>query len=153
MLAWDSGLPTFADAEAIGRSALLGALWSGVTRDVAFVGQALRVAAEQAAGQRVAARFQHAVADAGAKRQAPGQSSPPPIDDLYWAYQILGVLPTATDREIHEAWRKRRMQNHPDHAAQEPAEFARRSRFSAEINRARDIIENHRSGGARRSRA
>jgi curved DNA-binding protein CbpA len=63
------------------------------------------------------------------------------------------VLPTATDREIHEAWRKRRKQNHPDHAAQDPAEFARRSRFSAEINRARDIIENHRSGGARRPHA
>jgi DnaJ domain len=153
MLAWDSGLPAFADAEAIGRSALLGALWSGVTRDVAFVGQALRVAAEQAAGQRVAARFEHAVADGGAKREAPGPSSPPPIDDLYWAYQILGVLPTATDREIHEAWRKRRKQNHPDHAAQDPAEFARRSRFSADINRARDIIENHRSGGARRPHA
>ena len=150
MLAWDAGLPAFADVEAIGRSALLGALWSGVTRDMAFVGQAVRIAAEQVAGQRVAARFRQALADGGARRADPGQPSPPPIDDLYWAYQMLGVLPTATDREVHDAWRKRRMQNHPDHAGQDRAEFDRRSRFSAEINRARDIIVSHRSGGTHR---
>ena len=34
MLAWDSGLPTFADIEAIARSGLLGVVWSGVTRDL-----------------------------------------------------------------------------------------------------------------------
>ena len=63
---------------------------------------------------------------------------------------MLGVLPTATDREVHDAWRRRRMQNHPDQAAGDPAEFERRSRLSADINRARDIIMDHRSGRARR---
>lgn len=151
MLAWDAGLPTFADVEAIARSALLGAIVSGFTRDAAFMGQALYMATEQVAAQRVAVLFRHAVADGRAKRRAPGQSSPPPIDDLYWAYQALGVLPTATDCEVHDAWRRRRIETHPDRAAQDRAEFDRRSRISVEINRARDIIVNHRSGGTRRA--
>ncbi len=151
MLAWDAGLPTFADVEAIARSALLGAIWSGVTRDMAFVGQALYQATEQVAAQRVALLFRHAVANGGANRRPSGQSSASPIDDLYWAYQILGVLPTATDREVHDAWRRRRVEIHPDHTAQDPVEFERRSRISAEINHARDVILNYRSGGTRRA--
>lgn len=149
MLAWDAGLPTFADLEALARSALLGALWSGVTRNVGFVGQALYLATEQVAAHRVAARFRHAVADEGPDRRASEPASAPPVADVYWAYQMLGVLPTATDREVHDAWRRRRTQNHPDQAASDPAEFERRSRLSAEINRARDIIVEHRSGGTR----
>ena len=151
MLAWDVGLPTFADVQAIARSALLGAIWSGFTHDVAFVGKALRLATEQVAAHRVAVLFRHAVVNGGANRQASDQPDPHPIDDLYWAYQTLGVLPTATDREVHEAWRRRRAKTHPDHAAQDPAEFERRSRISAEINRARDTILNYRSGATHRS--
>lgn len=151
MLAWDAGLPTFADVEAMARSALLGAVCSGVLRDAGYLGQALRRAAEQLAAHRVAMRFRHAVADRGASRRAAGDDSQAPIDDdLYWAYQMLGVLPTATDREIHEAWRRRRVENHPDHA-QDQMEFERRTRISAAINRARDTIVSHRSGGARRA--
>jgi len=153
MLAWDAGLPAFADVAAIARSALLGIIWSGVTHDVAFVGQALHQATEQVAAQRVAMLFRHAVANGDANRRASGQSSPPHVDDLYWAYQMLGVLPTATDHEVHESWRRRRAETHPDHAGQDPAEFERRSRISAEINHARDIILSYRSGGTRRASA
>ena len=150
MIDWDAGLPSLADVQAMARSVLLGAVWSSVTRDVAFVGQALRMAAEQIAGARVAAKFRHAAADRE-RRQEAGAAGARPVDDLFWAYQVLGVLPTATDREVHEAWQRRRRETHPDLAAGDPAEFARRSRISADINRARDIIVNRRSGGSRRA--
>jgi len=151
MLAWDAGLPAFADVAAIARSALLGALWAGVTRDVTFVGQALHLAADQASGERVAARFRRVSAEEPTSRGAREPQPPPPREDLYWAYQVLGVGPSATDREVQDAWRRRQKESHPDHAAQDPAEFERRSRLSAEINRARDIITEHRAGGARRA--
>jgi DnaJ-domain-containing protein 1 len=128
-------------------------VWSGVTRNAAFVRQALRVAAEQAAAERTAGRFRHAAASEGPRRQDPGAAAEPAQDDVYRAYQTLGVQPTATDREVYQAWRKRRVENHPDHAAQDPAEFARRSRISAEINRARDVIEAHRAGRPHGARA
>jgi hypothetical protein len=139
MLAWDAGLPALDDVAAIARSALLGALWSGVTRNVAFVGQAVQVAAEELAAQRVAFTFRHAVS-----REAPRAARAD--SDYYWACQVLGVSPTATDQEVHEAWRKRRMDCHPDHTAHDPGEFERRSRVSADINRARDVIVEHRGG-------
>ena len=153
MLAWDTGLPTFADIEAIARSALLGAIWSGVSRDAAFIGQALRVAAEQVAAYRVAVRFRYAASEVRAEREAAGPSRPRPVDELFWAYQMLGVLPTATDQEVHQAWRRRRMEHHPDAVAGNPEEFARRSQISADINRARDIIVNYRAAYTRGSYA
>ena len=153
MLAWDVGLPAFEDVVAIAHSAVLGAVWSSVTRDLAFVGRALRLATEQVAAERVAARFRYAVANGGASDRGSDWSGPGPADDLYWAYQTLGVVPTATDREIHEAWRRARAAAHPDHAAQDPAEFARRGRISVEINRARDVIVHRRSGSASRATA
>src|SRR5262249_59145394 len=106
MLAWDAGLPAFADVAAIARSALLGVIWSTVTHDLAFAGKALHVATEQAAAERVAALFRHAIANGGTNYQASDWSTPPPVDDLYQAYQTLGVVPTATDREVHDAWRR-----------------------------------------------
>jgi hypothetical protein len=151
LVAWDAGLPTFSDASAIARSALLGAVWSGVSRDVAFVSHALRFAADHAAGQRVAAAFRYVIDNPAAENQAASEPAAPPIDDVFWAYSMLGVLPTATDREIHEAWRRKRREAHPDHAGDDAAEFERRSRISRDINRARDIIVAYRSGGARRA--
>jgi hypothetical protein len=151
LVAWDAGLPTVADATAIARSALLGAVWSGVSRDVSFVQQALRLAADHAAGQRVAAAFRYVIESPAADRQTSSGPDAAPADDVYWAYQTLGVLPTATDREIHEAWRRKRRDDHPDHAVGDAAEFERRSRASRDINRARDIIAQYRSGGARRA--
>lgn len=150
--AWDAGLPTFDDVEAIARSGLLGAVVSGITRDLTFVRQALRQASEQIVAQRIAARFRTAAAADRARRPSGGASTPPPAYDLFWAYRTLGVLPTATDREVHAAWRRRRMEVHPDQMAQDPAEFARRSALSAEINHARDIIMEHRGAGPRRAR-
>ena len=81
----------------------------------------------------------------------PGDAPPPPFDDLRWAYQTLGVPSTASDREIHLAWRQKRIENHPDHAGADRAEFDRRSRISAEINRARDIIIASRADYGRRA--
>jgi hypothetical protein len=151
LVAWDAGLPTFADVTAIARSAILGAVWSGVSGDVSFVSHALRIAADQAAGQRVAAVFRYVIENPTAERQPAGEPGPPPVDDVYWAYQVLGVLPTASDREVYEAWRRRRRDAHPDHAVGDATEFERRSRISRDINRARDIIVDYRSGGARRA--
>lgn len=153
MLAWDAGLPAFGDIAAIARSALLGVVWSGVTRDLGFVGQALHVAADQVSGDRVAAHFQR-VAEEGPTARGPEGAAPPPPpprEDVYWAYQVLGVGPEASDREVQEAWRRRQKESHPDHAAGDPAEYERRSRVSAEINRARDVIMEYRAGGARRA--
>ncbi len=151
MLAWDAGLPGFADVGAIARSALVGAIWSSVTRDAAFVGHALHVAAEKAAAQGTAVRFRLAIAEESAPREARDHDPAPPREDVYWAYQVLGVAPMATDRDVHDAWRRRQKEHHPDHAAQDPVEFARRTRLSAEINRARDVIFEHRGRGARRA--
>jgi hypothetical protein len=56
-LAWDSGLPAGADLAAIVRSAVLGAVWSGVTGRLAFLAEALYFAAEEATAGRVASAF------------------------------------------------------------------------------------------------
>jgi hypothetical protein len=144
MLAWDAGLPVFGDVAALGRSALVGALFSGIGRDLAFIAQALQVAADQVAAERLAWTFREAIAGERTRRQTARETRSSPVDELYWAYQVLGVLPTATDREVHDAWRRRRAETHPDHAGGDPVEFERRSRLSRDINHARDVIVNHR---------
>jgi DnaJ domain len=144
LLAWDAGLPVFADIAALGRSALLGAVFSGIGSDLTLIGHALHVAADQVAAERLAWLFREAMASERAYRQPPRETSSTRVDELYWAYQVLGVLPTATDREIHDAWRRRRAETHPDHAVGDPTEFERRSRLSRDINHARDVIVNHR---------
>jgi hypothetical protein len=149
MLAWDAGLPALDDVAALARSALLGAVWSGFSSDLAFLRQAVYAAADQVAAQRMVLLFRQAIAGAQSRREAARDPDPPPADELFWAYQVLGVLPTATDREVHVAWRRRRSETHPDHAASDPIEFERRSRLSRDINRARDIVVNHRYPGTR----
>lgn len=151
LVAWDPGLPTFADATNIARSAMLGAVWSGVSRDISFVTHALRFAADHSAGQRVAATFRYVIDNPAADTQSTSEPDAAPVDDVFWAYQMLGVLPTASDREVHEAWRRKRREAHPDHSGGDAAEFERRSRISRDLNRARDIITAYRSGGARRA--
>jgi hypothetical protein len=170
VLAWDLGLPTAADARTMAHGALLGAIWSGLTRNLSFVAQALRLAADEVAAQRMAVAFRAATmaADQPEWRRPPpasGPSRPPPgsphpprppwttDDELLRAYQTLGVSPAATDQEVQQAWRRRRVELHPDGAARDPAEFARRSRISVELNRARDVIFAHRGGTAGRRRA
>ena len=154
MLAWDAGLPALADVSAIAQSALLGVVFSSLMSDLLFVVSALRLAADQVAAPRVALKFKQ-VAAGRTRRQAGAASAPPPIDEVRWAYETLAVAPSATDREVHQAWRRRRVEMHPDVAAGDPAEFERRSRISADINRARDIIVSHRArgGGAAEARA
>ena len=154
MLAWDAGLPAWTDVGGIFRGALLGVIWSGLTNDVSFMTYALRFSAEHVAAQRVVLKFREAAAAPGRRqtRSAPSCDAPP-IDEIRWAYQMLGVSPTATDRDVHLAWRRKRMENHPDHAGSDRAEFERRSRLSADINRARDIIVASRSEPYRRQAA
>lgn len=147
LIAWEPGLPTLADGMAMARSALLGVVWSSVSRDSSFVTQALRFAADQAAGQRAAAAFRYAIENPATGRDDTGEPLRAPADDVYWAYQVLGVLPTASDREVYEAWRRKRREAHPDLAAGDVTEFERRSRISQDVNRARDIIVQYRSGG------
>ena len=149
LLAWDGGLPGFGDVSALARSALLGAVWSGISSDLTFVRQALFLAADQTAAERILRIFNQAIADADAHRDAGQAANAPPADELYRAYRILGVVPTATDREVHEAWRRRRAEAHPDRAVNDPVEFERRSRVSRDVNLARDIIGKHRHGGTR----
>ena len=155
MLAWDAGLPAWADAGGIFRGALLGVIWSGLTNDVSFMTYALRFSADHVAAQRVVLKFREAAAapDPRQTRAAPSGGAAPPIDEIHWAYQMLGVPPTATDRDVHLAWRRKRVENHPDHAGSDRAEFERRSRLSADINRARDIIVASRSEYERRRAA
>ena len=152
MLAWDAGLPGLEDVAALTRSALLGALWSGVSSDLTFIGKALQIAADQIAAERVAAGFHQAIAG-GPRFSAHREADPCRVDDPSWAYQTLGVTPASTDREVHEAWRRRRKESHPDHAADDPEEFERRNHISREINHARDVIARHRYPGARESAA
>jgi hypothetical protein len=153
MLAWDSGLPTLAELEIIGRSALVGLVFSGVTNNLSFIVQALRLAFDHAVAHRVSRVFSEAAAQR-AYRRPRTQSSPPPVDEVRWAFDVLRVQPTATDREVHQAWRRRRIEVHPDGAAGDAVEFERRSRISVDVNRARDIIVAHRaSGDPQRARA
>jgi hypothetical protein len=155
VLAWDSGLPIAADARTMAHSALLGAIWSGLTRDLSYVVQAVRLAADDAAAQRMAAAFHAAaVAPEPSRERRPPPAAPRSTDDeLLRAYETLGVSPTATDEEVQQAWRRRRVKLHPDSAARDPAEFERRSRISVELNRARDIIFAHRRRTAGRRTA
>jgi hypothetical protein len=148
MLSWDGGLPTVNDLEAILRSAIVGVACSGISRDPSFIGQALRLGVEHAAAQRVAARFRHAAAPPRSHARREGAATSPSTDDVFWAYQTLGVMPTASDHEVYRAWRRRRTECHPDRVMDDPVEFERRSRLSADINRARDIIVDYRRGAA-----
>jgi hypothetical protein len=146
MLAWDAGLPTADDVTALGHGALIGLLFSTFASDWLFLVRAIHLAIDQVAAPRVALKFTQ-VAASRTRRRAAAQS-PPPLDDVQWAYDVLGVAPTATDREVQQAWRRRRIEMHPDAVAGDAAEFARRSRISVDINRARDIILDHRSRAA-----
>lgn len=143
MLAWDAGLPAAADVTTLGHGALIGLVFSTFAADWLFLVRAIHLAADQVAAPRVALKFKQVAA--GRTRRRAASQPPPPLDDVQWAYDVLGVVPTASDREVQQAWRRRRIEMHPDAVAGDAAEFARRSRISVDINRARDIILDHRS--------
>ena len=148
MLAWDSGLPTRDDVPAIARASLLGVVAYVFTKDVAFLGKAVRFATDEVTAVRLSDRFRQAFEHR--RGDEPPPPRPPSEDELSRAYRTLGVSPAATDQEVEAAWRDLRVRYHPDLAAGDPVEFARRGRLAAELNRARDVIRNHR---ARRARA
>lgn len=144
MLAWDSGLPAAGDGKRIIRGSLVGAAVSLFTRNLKFVSMAIQFAAETAAAERVAIRFQRAAAD---HRENPRKSSAysgSTSDDLANAYRVLQVEPTASDDEVNQAWRELMQKYHPDRAARDSDEFERLSRICVEFNRARDTIRYHR---------
>jgi hypothetical protein len=151
MLAWEPGIPTFADAPHFVPGALLGAAWWARTQDLTFLVRALRHVADQVTAQRIASSFRAAAAAPPGHRRAwsppgsPGRATSQ--RDVSWACEVLGVSTSASADEIRSAWRKRRMETHPDQAAGDPAEFERRSAMAAEINRAREILL-----GSRRAR-
>jgi DnaJ-like protein len=153
MLAWDAGLPAATDVMSIGPSALVGLVFSAFTSNMLFLVRALHLAVDQIAAPRVALKFKQVASARTHQRRTTTASPPPPIDEVRWAYDVLGVVPTATDREVHQAWRRRRVEMHPDKAAGDADEFARRSRLSVDINRARDIIISHRARAASEPRA
>ncbi|MFA5908775.1 MAG: hypothetical protein WC815_08370 [Vicinamibacterales bacterium] len=141
MIAWEAGLPTFADVEAIARSAWFGAVVSGVIRDISYLGRSLQLAADEVTADRVAERFHKAITGGRrARRPAPEESG-----DIAWAYRTLGVTPDMSAHDIRAVWRQRRKDAHPDLACGDRSEFARRSSVSVDMNRARDIIERHRA--------
>ena len=147
VLAWRSGLPARGDAAEILRGSLLGAFMSAVTRRLSYVRRSVLESAEEVAARRMASAFGDAL---GRFRKNP-QPPPPPRSsaasdhDVQWAYRTLGIDPGATDDEVTRAWRDLRREHHPDRAANDPAEFERRNRVSAELNDAREIIREHRS--------
>lgn len=150
MIAWDSGFASRADLRHMVGPSLLGAVGYAFTRNRGVLTTTLRIGAREAAASRLAAAF----ADA-AKRPPPSAAPPrppprPPMSDLMAAYRLLGVEPTATDREVMTAWRKLQTELHPDLAADDPQEYLRRTELMTELNRAREIIRAHR-GRARAS--
>ena len=139
MLAWDAGLPSSADGETIAGSLLLGTIFTGVTRDFSFIAQAVHLAADETGATRVAARFRDTLARDQARGAHAHEYRSASSTDLSWACATLGVGPFATEREIQQAWRRLRIEHHPDHA-RDRSDFERRSRLSVEINHARDIL-------------
>ena len=139
LLAWDAGLPGLEDGRSIAGSLLLGTICAGVTRDVSFIVQALRLAADESGAARVTTRFHDILMRHRSQKTGGAAHGPRPSDEIQWACSMLGVKPTASHREIHRAWKRRRVGCHPDRARNR-ADFKRRSRLSVDINRARDIL-------------
>jgi DnaJ domain len=153
MLAWDLGLPNRNDAVPIARGSLLGLIAFAYCRDVAFLGTSLRIAVDEATAARLTAHFHRVVQEDCAQTSQTDASSvgrtSGPEDDLRLAYRTLGVSPHATDEEVEAAWRKLRIEFHPDRAAADPVEFKRRGRQAVHINWARDTILGHRAAARR----
>ncbi|WP_294223505.1 J domain-containing protein [uncultured Shimia sp.] len=62
-------------------------------------------------------------------------------DKIAKAYQILGVTPEVSDKEMRSAWRKLVRSYHPDLARTDPEEATHRM---GEINAAYDAVAHHR---------
>jgi hypothetical protein len=153
MIAWDSGLPTTTDVKDIIRRSWLGAAISLLTRNLIYAGIALRSAAEKTTAERIAFHFRHAATHHRDNPRQAYQRSDTTADDLANAYRVLQVDPSASDEEVNRAWRVLQKKFHPDRAAGNPEDFDRLSRICVEINRARDIIRNHRRHSRRRAAA
>lgn len=145
LLAWESGFVAPADLPRMIGPSLLGLVGYAFTQNRGILLTTMRLGMREASARRLAARFREA-----AERPPPSAAPPPPPpprpprDELLAAYSVLGVAPTATDREVNRAWRKLQSELHPDLAANDPTEHARRTRLMSELNRAREVIRRHR---------
>ncbi|KXB97949.1 MAG: hypothetical protein AA908_00630 [Chlorobi bacterium NICIL-2] len=76
-------------------------------------------------------------------RRAARQASPPrPTGPVEWAYQTLGLEPTASNEQIKAAYRRAIAQVHPDRFAHAPQQQQRAAAERAlEINRAYAILK------------
>lgn len=62
-------------------------------------------------------------------------------NDIAYAYELLGVTPDVSDKEMRSAWRKLVRSYHPDLARTDPEEASCRM---GEINAAYDAVAHHR---------
>jgi hypothetical protein len=146
VLAWDAGLPNLPELKSTAPSALLAFLWTLATRDPRLLARTLQLAGRAPVAQRIANHFQTALRQPHRERTETNQTESD-AQDLSWAYRTLEVSPTASMQDVQRAWRRKRAQYHPDRAANDPAEFARLNHLAQQINRARDVILQHRAGG------
>ena len=147
MLAWDSGLPARPDLEKILGASFLGVVGYALTGNWRLMGIAARTGALQATGARIASRFHRLAREATGQARPRPQAPRNPASELLDAYRLLGVSPHASDEEVEAAWRCKRAEMHPDRAAEDPVEYARRTQVSMTLNRARDLIRAHRGRG------
>ena len=148
LLAFEGGLPTPGDARRIARGTLLGLLFSALQRRSSLRGLDLSV--DDAVAKRMATRFRRALRQRRTRRVGAAPQEPISLDPLTAAYALLGVAPTASDHAVRDAWRRKLVAVHPDRAARDAREVARRTRRAAELNRAYEIVTQHRLGDSKR---
>jgi len=149
LLCYEGALPALGDLPALAAGGIVGWAAAQVLGRPKLFARALWATAQMGPAQRVSRRFVAALgeAPAGDTASPPPPPPPPPRSDLDRAYRILGVSPRAPLEEIHAAWRRLRAQHHPDLVVDDPAEYARRTRTSAELNWAWALIRNARRAG------
>ena len=163
LISWRFGLPASGDVGAVLRGSILGAAFSWLTRDPRFFGQALWMSSERQAATRMARDFAKLYTDFLERprprfsyryqEQRSFFSQAGAESEIQRAYRTLELDPSASDEEVHRAWRRLQKKYHPDRAARHPEEFERLSRRCAEINQARDTIRRHRGTRYRRAAA
>lgn len=143
VVAWQSGLPAGPERSLLLGGAIFGAVWHVKTGQGALVARLLQSVFDEASAKRIAGSFARAFAHRG-ERESGTRSAPRATpDDLRWAYRLLGLTPSASERDVERAWRKKRAESHPDLAYGDPSELERRTRLSLELDRARELIRAH----------
>ncbi len=147
LLAWHPGIPETGDRSRLAIGGILGFAVASLRGDSGLLLRTLGQCAQIGPARRMIDFFGDALKHAGSRRARRARSWPGQRtrSELSRAYSRLGVPPTASDREVKDAWLRARKLHHPDLAADDPAEFARRNRISVELNRAYEVIREHRA--------